>query len=271
MTLNVATDRPLFVDADPQRLQQIVSNLLTNALKFTPECGSIDVRFQRVDGSAQIVVHDTGIGIAPDLLPRVFDRFRQGDSSTTRTHAGLGLGLAIVKHLVEQHGGEIAAASPGGGCGSTFTVTLPLLARETARMDSPVCSGESNVAFWIRVLVVDDDADARTTVDTILEQFGAVATIVASAGDALDAVYRDEPDVLLSDIAMPGQDGYTLIRRLRGLIDSTKLPAAALSGYVDGDSKAQALEAGFQAYLAKPVDPTLLARTLAALVDRQES
>jgi PAS domain S-box-containing protein len=272
VTLNVAIAPSLFMDADPQRLQQIVSNLLTNALKFTPACGSIDVRFERVDDSAQIIVQDTGIGIAPDLLPRVFDRFQQGDSSTTRTHGGLGLGLAIVKHLVEQHGGQIAAASRGAGCGSTFTITLPLLARETAWMDLPRATPVNRTLLaGVRVLVVDDEADARTTVGTILEQFGADATVVGSAGDAFDAVTAEQPDVLLSDIAMPGEDGYTLIRRIRAVIDSARLPAAALSGYVDADSKAQALEAGFQAYLPKPVDPALLARTLAALLHRQKS
>ena len=165
------------MEADPQRLQQIVSNLLTNALKFTPELGSIDVRVDRVDDSAQVVVRDSGIGIEADLLPRMFDRFQQGDSSTTRTHGGLGLGLAIVKHLVEQHGGHVAAASAGTGRGSTFTLTLPLLAdltlttsaRHSAMLDGSLLSG-------VRVLVVDDEADARVTLGAILEQFGAQPT-----------------------------------------------------------------------------------------------
>jgi PAS domain S-box-containing protein len=272
VTLSAAIAPSLFMQADPQRLQQVVSNLLTNALKFTPEHGTIDVRVERVDGRAETVIQDTGIGIAPDLLPRMFDRFQQGDSSTTRTHGGLGLGLAIVKHLVEQHGGQIAASSAGQGCGSTFTVTLPLLAGESAwaaDVPRPVPADRSLLS-GVRVLIVDDEADARTTLGAILEQFGAEATIVGSAADAFDEISRDCPDVLLSDVAMPGEDGYTLIRRIRTTVDANGLPAAALSAYVDGDSRAHALDAGFQAYLAKPVDPALLAATLATLVHRPE-
>src|SRR4051812_26467312 len=269
VALSAAIAPSLFMQADPQRLQQVVSNVLTNALKFTPEHGAIKVRVDRHDARAQIVVEDTGIGISADLLPRVFDRFQQGDSSTTRTHGGLGLGLAIVRYLVEQHGGTIAAISGGAGCGSTFTIMLPLLKEETAAAEPSRAQMTSrSLLSGVRVLVVDDEADARTTLATILQQFGAEATIVGSARDAFDAVSRDRPDVVLSDIAMPGEDGYSLIRRIRATVDATGLPAAALSGYADGDSKALALDAGFQAYLAKPVDPSLLATTLATLVHR---
>lgn len=271
VALSAAIAPSLFMQADPQRLQQVVSNLLTNALKFTPEHGTIDVRVVRVDGSAEIVIHDSGSGIAPELLPRIFDRFQQGDSSTTRTHGGLGLGLAIVKHLVEQHGGHIAASSAGPGHGSTFTVTLPLLTGETTSVDSSRSApANSSLLSGVRVLVVDDEADARMTLGAILEQFGAEPTVVGSAADAFDQISRDCPDVLLSDVAMPGEDGYTLIRRIRATVDASGLPAAALSAYVGGDSQAHALDAGFQAYLAKPVDPTLLATTLATLVHRPE-
>jgi PAS domain S-box-containing protein len=270
VALSAAIAPSLFMQADPQRLQQVVSNLLTNALKFTPEQGTIDVRVERIDGRAEIVIHDTGIGIAPDLLPRMFDRFQQGDSSTTRTHRGLGLGLAIVKHLVEQHGGQIAASSAGRGCGSTFTVTLPLTGEtEPAGFLRPAAADRSLLS-GVRVLVVDDEADARTTLGAILEQFGAEPTMVGSAADAFDEISRDCPDVLLSDVAMPGEDGYTLIRRIRATVDANGLPAAALSAYVDGDNQAHALDAGFQAFLAKPVDPALLASTLATLVHRPE-
>lgn len=258
----------LFMDADPHRLQQVVSNLLTNALKFTPERGSIQVRAERADDRARIVVRDTGMGIGCDLLPRIFDRFQQGNSSTTRTHAGLGLGLAIVKHLVEQHGGQIAAASEGPGCGSTFTITLPLLADDssTAALAARSSAIDRSLLAGVRVLVVDDEADARATIGAILEQFGAEPTVVASARDAFDALSHGRPDVLLSDVAMPDEDGYTLIRRIRATIDAAGLPAAALSAYVGVDNRAQALDAGFQAYLAKPVEPALLAQTLATLV-----
>jgi PAS domain S-box-containing protein len=272
VVLTATGESSLFMAADPQRLQQVVSNLLTNALKFTPEHGSVDVHIDRVEDRARVVVRDSGIGIAPDLVPRIFDRFQQGDSSTTRTHGGLGLGLAIVKHLVEQHGGQVAAASAGLGQGSTFTLTLPLLAdltltpsaRHSALLDRTLLSG-------VRVLVVDDEADARVTLGAILEQFGAQPTVVASAQDALELVAHNRPDVLLSDIAMPSENGYALIRRIRTTVDGEQLPAAALSAYVDGDSRKRALDAGFQTYLSKPIEPTLLAMTLASLVRRGHS
>ena len=257
------------MDADPQRLQQVVSNLLTNALKFTPEHGSIDVRVDRVEDSARIVVRDSGIGIAPDLLPRIFDRFQQGDSSTTRTHGGLGLGLAIVRHLVEQHGGQVAVASAGSGHGSTFTIMLPLLKDVTLTASAPhALLMDRSLLSGVRVLVVDDEADARITLGTILEQFGAEPTVVASAQDALDSMAQTLPDVLLSDVAMPNENGYALMRRVRTTVDAGRLPAAALSAYVDGDSREQALDAGFQTYLSKPIEPTLLATTLASLLHR---
>jgi PAS domain S-box-containing protein len=271
VTLTAAIEPSLRLDADPQRLQQIISNLLTNALKFTPEHGSIHLRVEPIDDSARIVVHDTGMGIAPDLLPRIFDRFHQGDSSTTRAHGGLGLGLAIVKHLVEQHGGVIEAASDGPGRGSTFTVTLPLApsapaatsAADASTRDEPLLAG-------VRVLVVDDEADARATLSAMLEHYGAHATVVASARDAVEAIARDLPDVLLSDVAMPVENGYSLIRRIRATVDSRTLPAAALSAYADGDSRARALAAGFQLYLSKPIEPAQLAMSVATLVQRGE-
>jgi CheY-like chemotaxis protein/two-component sensor histidine kinase len=267
VALHSAITPLLLMDADPQRLQQALSNLLTNALKFTPEEGTIDVRVERVDGRARIVVQDTGIGMSADLLPRVFDRFQQGDSSTTRTHAGLGLGLAIVRHLVEQHGGTITAASPGPGAGSTFTIALPLLNDASVAADPPRPGlPDRSLLSGMRILVVDDEADARTTLVAILEQYGAEATMAGSAGDAFDVLSRGCADVLLSDLAMPGEDGYSLIRRLRATVSGDALPAAALSGYGDPDSRTHALDAGFQAYLAKPVDPALLATTLATLV-----
>ena len=272
VTLTAQIEPSLYMEADPQRLQQVMSNLVTNALKFTLDAGSIDVGVERIEDCAQVVVRDTGIGIASDLLPHIFDRFQQGDSSTTRTHGGLGLGLAIVKHLVEQHGGQVAATSAGSGHGSTFTITLPLLTDVTL---TPSADGSSvldgSLLSGVRVLVVDDEADARITLGTILEQFGAQPTVVASAQDALDSIAHTLPDVLLSDVAMPHENGYALIRRIRTTVNAERLPAAALSAYVDGDSKAQALDAGFQTYLSKPIEPTLLATTIASLLHRADA
>jgi PAS domain S-box-containing protein len=259
----------LWMNADPQRLQQVVSNLLTNALKFTPEHGSIEVRLERVHDRAQIVVRDSGIGMSKDLLPRIFDRFQQGDSTTTRTHKGLGLGLAIVKHLVEQHGGQITAASDGPGSGSTFTVTFPVLQAAGTLQAGPSSSGVDRLLLsGIRVLVVDDEADTRATLRALLEQFGARPTVVATADEAFTVICHNPPDVLLSDIAMPGQDGYTLLRRIRASLDAARLPAAALSARVDRESETRAGDVGFQAYLTKPIDPMLLAHALARLVRR---
>jgi len=264
VTLRAEIEPSLYMEADPHRLQQVVSNLLTNALKFTPAGGSIDIGVERVEDCARVVVRDTGIGIGADLLPHIFDRFQQGDSSTTRSHGGLGLGLAIVKHLVEHHGGHIAATSAGAGQGSAFELTLPLLADVSVTASMHHSAGlESSLLLGVRILVVDDQADDRVTLGAILEQFGAEPTIVASAADALDAIAQTLPDVLLSDVAMPNENGYALIRRIRTTVGADRLPAAALSAYVDGDSRAQALDAGFQTYLSKPIEPTLLATTLA--------
>jgi PAS domain S-box-containing protein len=267
--LSASIEPGLFLEGDSQRIQQVISNLLNNALKFTPEHGSIQIAIERVDASARIVIQDTGIGMSPALLTRIFDRFQQGDASTTRTHGGLGLGLAIVKHLVERHGGQIVASSAGEGRGSTFTVTLPLLADATLSEVTPRSSRlDRSLLAGVRVLVVDDEIDTRTTLGAILEQFGAEATVVGSAREALDEIGRSLPDVLLSDVAMPNENGYALIRRIRATIDADSLPAAAVSAYVDGDSRAQALDAGFQTYLSKPIEPTVLATTVATLIHR---
>ncbi len=266
IALTTGITASLFVNAEAHRLQQVMSNLLTNAVKFTPKCGSINVRLERIGDAAQITVQDTGMGMAEDLVPRVFDRFQQGDSSTTRTHSGLGLGLAIVRHLIEQHGGHIEAASNGLGQGSTFTVTIPLLIADVPAVSASTSSVNPVLLSGVRVLVVEDDADARTTLAEVLKQFGAQPTVAGSARAAYEAFELGCPDVLLSDVAMPEEDGYALIRRIRDSVDASRLPAAAISAYVDGDSRARALEAGFQAYLPKPTEPTVLARTLANLV-----
>ena len=270
LELSASIEPGLFLEGDSQRIQQVISNLLNNALKFTPEHGSIHVAVERIDGSARIAVQDSGIGMSPTLLTRVFDRFQQGDASTTRTHGGLGLGLAIVKHLVERHGGQIVASSAGRGCGSTFTVTLPLLADVPLSEAAPrSLSLDRSLLSGVRVLVVDDEADTRMTLGAILEQCGAEATVVGSAHEALDEIGRSLPDVLLSDVAMPNENGYALMRRIRATIDADSLPAAAVSAYVDGESRVQALDAGFQTYLSKPIEPTLLATAVATLIHRE--
>jgi PAS domain S-box-containing protein len=267
--LSASIEPGLFLEADSQRIQQVMVNLLNNALKFTPEHGSIHIAVERIDGAARIAVRDTGIGMSPALLTRVFGRFQQGDSSTTRTHGGLGLGLAIVKHLVERHGGRIVASSAGEGRGSTFTTTLPLLADATlSAATAPSLTPDRSLLSGVRVLVVDDEADTRMTLAAILEQFGAEATAVGSAREALDEIGRSLPHVLLSDVAMPNENGYALIRRIRTTMNADSLPAAAVSAYVDGDSRAQALDAGFQTYLSKPIEPALLATTVATLIHR---
>jgi PAS domain S-box-containing protein len=267
--LSARIEPGLFLEGDSHRIQQIISNLLNNALKFTPAHGSIQVAVERVDASARIMVQDTGIGMSPALLTRVFGRFQQGDSSTTRTHGGLGLGLAIVKHLVERHEGQIVASSAGEGRGSTFMITLPLLAADTStEVTSRSLSLDRSLLSGVRVLVVDDEIDTRMTLRAILEQFGAEATVVGSAREALDEIGRNLPDVLLSDVAMPKENGYALMRQVRATIDAASLPAAAVSAYVDGDSRAQALDAGFQTYLPKPIEPALLATTVATLIRR---
>jgi PAS domain S-box-containing protein len=267
--LRTAIDASLWMDADPARLQQIISNLLTNALKFTSANGTVEVRANRTGTSARIVVDDSGIGMAPELVPVVFDRFRQGEGSAMQSsHKGLGLGLAIVKHLVDLHGGEINAASAGIGKGSTFTVTLPL-----ARDAKPACRAEAapatgSLLAGIRVLVVDDDADARLTLTTMLEQFGAVTTAVASADEAVANLRGEHVDVLLSDLAATDREASAMIRKIRANYSDAILPAAALSVYADADHRRRAIEAGFQEHLVKPVEPAILAETLAHLVRR---
>jgi CheY-like chemotaxis protein len=249
------------VAGDPVRLQQVVSNLLSNAVKFTPAHGRIEVRLQRAPAAARIVVQDTGQGIVADFLPRVFDPFRQADSSSTRTHGGLGLGLAIVRHLVELHGGGVEAASAGTGRGATFTVTLPLLATGCdERATRPGPSGASRLE-GVHVLLVDDEEDARQVLATALELSGAAVTAVASAREALRAVERVTADVLVSDIAMPDMDGYDLLHelRLRPTGRGSRLPAVALTAYAGREHRLRALDAGYAMHLSKPVGiPELL-------------
>ncbi|MDZ8187680.1 MAG: response regulator [Nostoc sp. ChiSLP02] len=294
--LNTALDTSIgSVYGDPARLQQIVWNLLTNAIKFTPKGGRVDVKLSTYFGFsindlgsasenkdlyhantdessnpkfqyAQIQVIDTGIGISAEFLPKVFERFRQADSTTTRSHNGLGLGLAIVRHLVELHKGTISAESAGAEQGATFTVRLPLLqdnrgnkaSRDVAGKISS--SGGSAPLNGLKVLVVDDEADTRNFLSFMFEDYGAVTTAVASADEALAALEKAQPDIVISDIGMSEQDGYTLIRKLRSLEPEKggRIPAIALTAYTREEDRLQALAAGFQQHLGKPIDPTKL-------------
>jgi PAS domain S-box-containing protein len=258
---------PLTMLGDPQRLQQIVTNLLSNAVKFTPAGGRVEVGVRGVLDRAEVVVRDTGIGIDPALLPLVFERFSQGDSSASRAHGGLGLGLAIARHLVEAHGGWVAAASDGPGQGSTFTVTLPLSpVAPPQRRPSDLSAPVSLQA--LRILIVEDDADSRGLMETVLAARGAVVRSVASAEKALQLLEYDPIDVLVADIGLPYADGYHLLRQIRSLPHLAHLPAVAVTGFASEDDRLRAEAAGYAAHVAKPVDLDTLARTIADLAPR---
>jgi len=263
------------IAGDPVRLQQIVSNLLVNAVKFTPSGGTIEVRLERRGLEVQIVVKDTGVGIREEFLPYVFERFRQDDATEARAHGGLGLGLAIVRHLVTLHNGSIQAESPGEGQGSTFTVTVPALTEpEVSVLSGVPAIGPSSADLddpptltGLRVLVVDDDADARDLFTRVLEQCDARVRAVASAGMALATLESWKPDVLVSDIAMPLESGYVLLRKIRQLTPEQggTIPALAVTAYAGADDVKLALTAGFQAHVAKPVEPIDLALAVGSL------
>lgn len=259
------------VIGDSDRLQQIVWNLLSNAIKFTPEEGKVEVRLESVGDEAQIQIIDSGIGIAPDFLPYVFDRFRQADSSTTRSYGGLGLGLAIVRHLVEQHGGKVYAENNPGE-GAKFTVTLPLAQRNALAADDDWSelsdqAGTLPNLVNLQLLVVDDDDDTREFLIALLEEEGAMVRSASSVAEALAALESSWPDVLLSDIGMPGADGYELIARVREMeaVRGGMMPAIALTAYARESERQQALEAGFQMHLSKPVEVTQLIAGIANL------
>ncbi len=269
------------VAGDSDRLQQVVWNLLTNAIKFTPRGGQVQVCLRRVNSYVEFVVTDTGQGISPEFVPYVFDRFRQADSSTTRVYSGLGLGLAIVRHLVELHGGTVRVDSPGVGKGATFTVKLPRIStRIQERQSEPVHSTvELDVPSdkvltlnGVRILIVDDEADSREFLITALEQCGAEVIGAASASEAMDALLHLQPDVLVSDIGMPLEDGYTLIRKVRQLTaeQGKKIPAIALTAYARSEDRMRAIAAGFQMHVPKPVEPAELATAIASLAGRTD-
>jgi PAS domain S-box-containing protein len=262
------------IDGDPNRLQQVMWNLLSNAVKFTPRDGRIDVRLQRRGMQLEIVVSDSGEGIEPGFLPYVFDRFRQADSSISRRHGGLGLGLSIVRRIVELHGGRVHARSAGRGQGATFIVELPLRSTQPGDPadsgDVYEAAGSAGQLAGVRVLVVDDDADARLMTRRLLEGPGAEVEAAASADEALAMLAARPFDMLVSDIGMPGGDGYELLRRLRAAEASPnrEVPAIALTAYARMQDRVRALQAGFQRHLAKPVEPAELLDAVAALAGR---
>jgi PAS domain S-box-containing protein len=260
------------VSGDPNRLQQVVWNLLVNAVKFTPRGGRIDVALQRRGSQLELSVSDSGIGIAADFLPHVFDRFRQADSSTTRDHGGLGLGLAIVKQLMELHGGAVSAQSAGVDRGASFVVTLPVAA-EAVR--TPASAADDRAApdvdlRGLKVLVVDDEPDARELVRQLLDDCRADVFTAASAAEAMTLLQLERPDLLLSDIGMPERDGFQLIEDVRRLPAERggHTPAMALTAFARPDDRARAMQAGYQQHLSKPVEPRALVAAVANLVGR---
>jgi signal transduction histidine kinase/CheY-like chemotaxis protein len=259
------------VGGDTLRLQQVVANLLSNAVKFTPSGGSVDVRLTSTGSEAEIQVADTGEGIAPDFLPRLFERFTQADTSTTRRQGGIGLGLSIVKALVELHGGTVHAESPGAGRGATFTVRMPVTPQDVDEVEQVRIAQRAAAVpprlDGIRVLLVEDDADGRQVLTIILELAGAQVDAVESVREAMKALDVHRPNVVMSDIGLPDEDGYALVRRLRARDEAHGggTPAIALTGYVTSEDRARLLAAGFQVYLRKPVEPSEIVAAVASL------
>ncbi|HEY9282569.1 MAG TPA: ATP-binding protein, partial [Pyrinomonadaceae bacterium] len=284
----------LVVTGDPERLQQVVWNLLSNAIKFTPEGGRVSVGLEGAGADAVVTVADTGAGIRPEFLPRVFDRFTQADSTTTRAYSGLGLGLSIARHLVELHGGAITADSAGEGRGATFRVRLPLHPAAADAADAPrrhdmttnqptepaeprgddqpaARKSRSAILTGLRVLVVDDDPDTLLMLGKTLERYGARTETRETAAAALALLEREPFNVLVSDIGMPVEDGYTLVRRLRAMEAERgrrQLPALALTAYARKEDRDAALAAGYQAHVPKPVAPSELVEAVAAVTGR---
>jgi CheY-like chemotaxis protein len=287
----------MIVSGDSDRLQQIIWNLLINAIKFTPQGGNVEIRLNKtgicspelkgdhpqLTKYAEIQVIDNGVGITADFLPYVFDRFRQADSSSTRSYGGLGLGLSLVRYLTELHGGTADVESLGENQGSTFTVRLPLLEAsrnaqeqkygEGSEKSSSVPLGSSDclpILEGVKVLVVDDEADSREFIAMVLKECQAEVTAVTSVPEALQMLIQWQPDVLVSDIGMPGEDGYSLIRQVRSLPSDKggNIPAAALTAYAGVEDRVRAIQTGFQLHLPKPIEPEELATVVASLVKR---
>jgi signal transduction histidine kinase/ActR/RegA family two-component response regulator len=269
------------ITGDPNRLQQVFWNLISNAVKFTPRGGKVHVLLKRVNSHVEVSVHDNGEGIEPEFLPFVFDRFRQADATKSRVHGGLGLGLAIVRQLVELHGGTIRVHSEGRNCGSTFSVSLPVLAIQSnstseTRRQPPTATAAPTLALpsarmdGVKVLVIDDERDARALIQRLLEECDAEVYTAENADEALDLVQSKKPHVLISDIGMPGQDGYSFIRRVRALSPDRggATPAVALTAYARAEDRVTAIVAGFQHHLSKPVEPSELLAVVASLAGR---
>ena len=268
------------ISGDADRLQQIVWNLLTNAVKFTPKGGRIQVKVQRIDSHAEIVVSDSGVGISKEFLPFVFDRFRQADASTTRTQGGLGLGLSIVHQLVDLHGGGVSVQSDGEGKGATFTISLPFVgvvssakepeAASAARSDEIASLDGLPSLQGLKVLAVDDEADTRELIREVLKECGAEVILSRSAAEALEALEQHKPDILISDLGMPDEDGYSLITKIRALPSERggHIPAAALTAYARAEDRMRVLRSGFQFHLPKPVDSAELVTVVASLAGR---
>ena len=262
------------VTGDPERLKQVVWNLASNAVKFTPKGGRVEVRLARVEGHVEITVRDSGQGIRPDFLPHIFQRFEQADSTSTRAHGGLGLGLAIVRHIVELHGGTVHAESSGEGQGAVFTVRLLLAAAQTAgeaerrppSPSAPASQCEEAALDGLRVLVVDDEPDNNDVVGTLLSSRGAEVRLAGSARQAVEMLREWKPDILVTDIAMPDQDGYDLLASIRSQEgEPAEILAVALTAYASREDRIRLLSAGFQAHVAKPVDPAELTAVVASL------
>ena len=265
------------ISGDANRLQQVVWNLLTNAVKFTPTGGHVEVKLQRIESHVEIVVSDSGVGISKEFLPYVFDRFRQADASTTRIHGGLGLGLSIVRQLVDLHGGTVSVHSEGEGKGATFTITLPFVGVVSNQNDAepahPAQSDDINTLEGLpslqglKVLVVDDEADTRELISEVLKECGSEVITSRSAAEALEALERHKPNILISDLGMPDEDGYSLISKIRALPSERggHIPAAALTAYARAEDRMRVLRSGFQYHLPKPVDSAELVTVVASL------
>jgi CheY-like chemotaxis protein len=269
------------ISSDGSRLQQIVWNQLSNAIKFTPRGGKVQLRLARVNSHVEVVVSDTGRGIAPDFLPYVFERFRQADASFSREHGGLGLGLAIAKQLAELHGGTITASSGGLGTGATFALKLPLMIvhqqppesapRQHPHTDRAAPQLEPAPRIdGVRVLAVDDEPDSLNLLRAVLEEAGATVTTARTGAAALDILRADPPDVLVADIGMPGMDGLQLIRVIRQMDEPVRsIPAAALTAYARSHDRITSLASGFHMHLVKPIDPLELIVAIATLAPRK--
>jgi CheY-like chemotaxis protein len=267
------------VRGDPGRLQQCFWNLLSNAIKFTSKGGKVQVTLERVNSHLEVCVIDNGQGIKPEFLPHVFERFRQADASTNRRYGGLGLGLSIVKHLVELHGGTIRAKSAGEGCGATFCIELPITVVETQKpgtrhpgsytLESPAAEYPSLAGLTI--LAVDDEPDGRELIKRVLEDCGAKVVLAASAQEGLSMVLSERPDLIISDIGMPEEDGYEFMKKVRALRpeDGGRTPAAALTAFARAEDRTRALRAGYQTHVSKPVEPTELTAVAASLANQR--